>query len=149
MSTTDRYLAPSWFTRHVANRLVARLTKTGLSVRGSRILLVRGRSTGEIRTTVVNLLTHDGDRYLVAPRGTTQWVRNVRAAGRADLKLGRRVESVAFEELTDDAKPAVLRSYLREWKWEIGQFFNGVGPDAADEQLLHIASGYPVFRLQT
>jgi deazaflavin-dependent oxidoreductase (nitroreductase family) len=143
----DRYLAPSWFTRQVVNRLFARLTKIGLSVRGSRILRVRGRTSGEIRTNVVNVLTHDDERYLVAPRGTTQWVRNLRVAGRAELKVGRRVEAVVADELTDDAKPAVLRAYLRHWKWEVGQFFDGVGPDAPDAELLRIASGYPVFRL--
>jgi deazaflavin-dependent oxidoreductase (nitroreductase family) len=143
----DRYLAPSWFTGTVFNRLVARLTKMGVSVWGSRVLLVRGRTSGEIRANVVNVLTHDGERYLVAPRGTTQWVRNIRAAGKADLKVGRRIEPVVAEELSDDAKPAVLRAYLRRWKWEVGQFFDGVGPDAPDDELLRIASGYPVFRL--
>jgi deazaflavin-dependent oxidoreductase (nitroreductase family) len=143
----DRYLAPSWFTRQVFNRLFARLTKMGLSVRGSRILRVRGRTSGEIRTNVVNVLTHDNERYLVAPRGTTQWVRNLRVAGKAELKIGRRVETVVAEELADEAKPTVLRAYLRHWKWEVGQFFDGVGPDAPDDELLRIASGYPVFRL--
>jgi deazaflavin-dependent oxidoreductase (nitroreductase family) len=143
----DRYVAPSWFTRQVFNRLVARFTRMGLSVWGSRILLVRGRASGEIRKNVVNVLTHDGERYLVAPRGTTQWVRNLRAAGKADLKVGRRVEPIVAEELADETKPLVLRAYLRRWKWEVGQFFDGVGPDATDEELLRIASGYPVFRL--
>src|SRR4029077_2155241 len=115
---TDRYLAPSWFTRNVFNRLVARCTKMGLSVKGSRILSVRGRTSGELRTNVVNVLSTDGERYLVAPRGTTQWVRNLRVAGNAELRRGRRVELVVADELTDDAKPAVLRAYLREWKWE-------------------------------
>jgi deazaflavin-dependent oxidoreductase (nitroreductase family) len=144
---TDRYLAPGWFTDQVFNRLIARLTKMGLSIWGSRVLLVPGRTSGEVRSNVVNVLTHDGERYLVAPRGTTQWVRNVRAAGRADLKVGRRVEPVVLEELADDAKPVVLRAYLRRWKWEVGQFFDGVGPDAAEDDLLRVASGYPVFRL--
>jgi deazaflavin-dependent oxidoreductase (nitroreductase family) len=144
---TDRYLAPSWFTRHVFNRLVARLTKMGLSVKGSRILSVRGRTSGEIRTNVVNVLTNDGERYLVAPRGTTQWVRNLRAAGKAELRVGRRIECVEVDELPDDAKPAVLRAYLRQWKWEVSQFFDGVGPDASDEELRPLAPGYPVFRL--
>ena len=89
----DRYLAPSWFTHQIFNRLFGRLTKLGLSVRGSRILRVRGRQSGEIRTNVVNVLTHDNERYLVAPRGTTHWVRNLRVAGKAELKVGRRVET--------------------------------------------------------
>lgn len=144
---SDRYLAPGWFTRNVANRLVGRLTTMGLSLRGSRVLMVRGRTSGAVRTNVVNVLDHEGARYLVAPRGTTQWVRNLRAAGTAQLKLGRRVETVVPEELDDGAKPPVLRAYLRRWKSEVGQFFDGVGPDASDADLLRIASGYPVFRL--
>src|SRR5512144_1381235 len=105
---SDRYVAPGWFTRNVANRLVGRLTTMGLSLRGSRVLMVRGRTSGAVRTNVVNVLDHEGARYLVAPRGTTQWVRNLRAAGTAQLKLGRRVETVVPEELDDRAKPPVL-----------------------------------------
>ena len=82
-TTATRYLAPDWFTRRVFNPLVARLTRWGISVKGSRVLEVRGRTSGEVRTTVVNLLTVDGVRYLVAPRGETQWVRNLRADGGA------------------------------------------------------------------
>ena len=80
-TTTPRYVRPGWFTQHVFNPAVALLTRAGLSVWGSRELRVRGRASGEWRSTPVNLLTHGGARYLVAPRGNTQWVRNVRAAG--------------------------------------------------------------------
>jgi deazaflavin-dependent oxidoreductase (nitroreductase family) len=149
MNTTDRYLQPDAFTRRVFNPIIARLTRMGISMWGSRVLAVRGRTTGAIRTTPVNVLTLDGQRYLVAPRGVTQWVRNVRAAGVCDLRVGRRVESVRLEELPDEAKPEILRAYLRRWKWEVGQFFDGVGPDATDDQLLAVAGGYPVFRLTT
>jgi hypothetical protein len=95
------------------------------------------------------VLTVDGERYLVAPRGITQWVRNIRVAGHGDLSVGRRVETVTVDELPDSAKPAILRAYLRRWKWEVGQFFDGVGPDATDDELLEIAAGYPVFRIIT
>jgi len=143
----DRYLAPNGFTRRVFNPLVALLTRVGISVWGSRVLEVRGRRSGEVRTTPVNVLTVEGTRYLVAPRGVTQWVRNVRAAGSCRLRVGRRVEEVAVVELEDALKPTILRSYLRRWKWEVGQFFDGVGPDASDEQLLAVAPSYPVFVL--
>src|SRR5215217_6363400 len=106
---TVRYLAPDAFTRRVFNPIVARLTRWGISVKGSRILEVRGRSSGTTRSTVVNLLTVDGVRYLVAPRGETQWVRNVRAdGGRGVLRLGRRSEAITATELPDDAKRPVL-----------------------------------------
>lgn len=145
-TTPHRYLQPDAFTRKVFNPLIIGLTKLGISFRGSRILGVRGRTSGEIRTVPVNPLTIDGVRYLVAPRGVTQWVRNVRVAGECELRLGRRVEQVRVEELADDVKPAILREYLRIWKMEVGQFFDGVGPDATDAELLAIAPGYPVFR---
>ena len=74
---------------------------------------MRGRSSGEWRTVPVNLLTIDGTRYLVAPRGTTQWVRNIRAAGGGELRIGRRTEAISVRELADDAKPPVLREYVR------------------------------------
>lgn len=96
----------------------------------------------------MNLLTFEGARYLVAPRGETQWVRNLRASsGHGTLLLGRRREDFSATELGDDDKPKLLRAYLKRWKAEIGTFFQGVGPDAPDDELRRIAPGYPVFRL--
>ncbi len=145
---TSRYIKPKT-TTGTFNRIVAGLTHMGISVWGSRVLYVRGRTSGEWRSTPVNLLTHDGDRYLVAPRGHTQWVRNLRAAGAGELHLGRRVERFVPTELDDADKPAVLRAYLRRWKMEVGVFFDGVDATASDEKLLEIAPGYPVFRIRT
>jgi deazaflavin-dependent oxidoreductase (nitroreductase family) len=130
-----------------SRRLVSGLTRMGISLLGSRILYVRGRKTGEWRTTPVNLLVHEGERYLVAPRGHTQWVRNMRVAGGGELHIGRRVEVFTASELADADKPEILRAYLKRWKFEVGMFFDGVGPDASDQKLLEIAPGYPVFRL--
>ena len=132
---SDHYRAPGWFTRNVFNQLVALLTQRGISVLGSRVLAVKGRTSGEWRTTPVNLLTHDGRRYLVAPRGETQWVRNLRAAGTGELRLGRRAEIFRGHELTDDEKVPVLRAYLKRWKAEVGIFFEGTGPDSSDDQV--------------
>jgi deazaflavin-dependent oxidoreductase (nitroreductase family) len=143
--TTGRYLQPSRWDP-IFNGAVALLTRCGVSVLGSRVLSVRGRSSGEWRSTPVNLLTVDGVRYLVAPRGNTQWVRNLRVAGGGELRVGRRVEPFTATELSDDEKPAILRAYLKRWKFEVAAFFEGVGPDASDEKLLAIAPGYPVFR---
>ncbi|HEX4222029.1 MAG TPA: nitroreductase family deazaflavin-dependent oxidoreductase [Pseudonocardiaceae bacterium] len=129
------------------NRIVAGLTKMGVSVLGSRVLSVRGRKSGELRSTPVNLLTIDGTQYLVAPRGHTQWVRNLRVAGTGQLRVGRRVEVFTPTELADADKPAILRAYLKRWKFEVGVFFDGIDHTATDEQLLAIAPGYPVFRI--
>ncbi|WP_211771814.1 nitroreductase/quinone reductase family protein [Kutzneria sp. CA-103260] len=141
-----RYIEPKRAT-NVFNQLVAGLTRLGVSVWGSRVLAVRGRKSGDWRTTPVNLLTIDGVRYLVAPRGETQWVRNIRVAGSGELRLGRRVETFTPTELADADKPAILRAYLKRWKFEVGVFFDGIDHTATDEQLLEIAPGYPVFRV--
>ncbi len=148
MTTTAHYDAPDWFTRNVFNRLVAALTRAGVSFWGSRILEVRGRKSGEPRRTPVNLLALDGQRYLVAPRGHTQWVRNLRVAGEGELLLGRRREHFTARELADADKEPVLRAYLRRWKWEVGQFFGGVGADSTAEELAAVAADHPVFRVE-
>jgi deazaflavin-dependent oxidoreductase (nitroreductase family) len=140
---------PGWFTKNVFNRIVAGLTRLGASVKGSRVLEVRGRSSGEPRRTPVNLLVFEGQRYLVAPRGDTQWVRNLRAAGEGRLLVGRRSEPFSATELADGDKPALLREYLKRWAFEVGAFFDGVGADASDDELQSIAPRHPVFRVST
>ena len=147
-TTGPRYLQPGWFTRNVFNKLFVWLTRIGLGVRGSRELRVRGRTSGKWRKTPVNLLHHDGARYLVAPRGRTQWVRNLEAAGTGELRVGRRVEEFRAVAVADADKAGILRAYLHHWKMEVGVFFDGVGPDASDEQLSAIAPGYPVFEIE-
>jgi len=128
--------------------MVAGLTRLGVSLAGSRILEVRGRTSGQPRRTPVNPLGLDGTRYLVAPRGNTQWVRNLRALGEGRLLVGRRAEEFTATEVPDDQKPPILREYLRRWKWEVGAFFGGVGPDSSDEELRRIAPDHPVFRVE-
>ena len=130
------------------NPLVARLTRAGVSVAGSRVLEVRGRRTGEPRRTPVNPLTVDGARYLVAPRGHTQWVRNLRARGEGRLLLGRREERFTATEIDDAHKPALLRAYLDSWGWESGMFFAGASANSPDEELRRIAPDHPVFRIE-
>jgi deazaflavin-dependent oxidoreductase (nitroreductase family) len=142
-----RFKQPGWFTQHVFNRLVAGLMRLGVSIAGSRVLEVRGRKSGEWRRTPVNLLEHEGERYLVAPRGNTQWVRNVRAAGGGRLTLGRRVEEFEATEVPLAERPALLRAYLRRWKWESGAFFEGLSPDAPEADLQRIAPDHPAFRI--
>jgi deazaflavin-dependent oxidoreductase (nitroreductase family) len=143
----DHFKRPGWFTKNVFNRIVAGLTRMGISVWGSRVLEVRGRSSGQWRRTPVNLLTVEGERYLVAPRGHTQWVRNLRASGQGRLALGRRGEPFTAVELDDHDKVPILRAYLKRWKAEVGVFFEGVGPDSSEQELARIAPNHPVFRL--
>lgn len=143
------YRAPGWFTRNVFNRVVAGVTRLGVSVWGSRVLEVPGRRSGEPRRTPVNLLTVDGQPYLVAARGHTQWVLNVRAnGGRLDLLIGSRRTEYVATELADADKPDVLRAYLKRWKAEVGTFFEGVDDGSTDEELLAVAPKHPVFVLR-
>src|SRR5437588_4324960 len=105
LPTAPRYRRLGWFTRNVFNRLVARLTRMGLSVLGSRVLEVPGRKTGDPQRVPVNLLTHADNHYLVSARGDGQWVRNVRANdGHLDLLVGRRRTHHVARALDDRAK---------------------------------------------
>jgi deazaflavin-dependent oxidoreductase (nitroreductase family) len=146
-ATEARYIKPKSGTSFF-NDAVGRLTKMGISVYGSRVLAVKGRKSGEWRTTPVNPLRVDGTRYLVAPRGNTQWVRNLRVVGTGELRIGRKAEPFSATEIADDDKPAILRAYLKRWKFEVGVFFDGVDAKAPEEKLREIAPGYPIFRVE-
>jgi len=142
------YRKPGSLTQHVLNPAVAALTRAGVSVSGSAILRVRGRKSGAWRENPVNLLPHQGDHFLVSPRGETQWVRNLRVAAAGELRVGRRVRRFTAEEVAADERAEVVRAYLKRWKWEVGVFFGGVGPDSTAAEL-HAESAYhPVFTLR-
>jgi deazaflavin-dependent oxidoreductase (nitroreductase family) len=142
----EHYQRPGWFTTNVFNRLVAVLTRLGVSGR-SHVLEVKGRGSGEWRQTPVNLLHYDSVDYLVVPRGHTQWVKNLRASSQRRLRVGRRTQPFTAVELADDEKPLLLPAYFKKWKFDVGVFFGGVGPDSSDEELRRIAPDHPAFRL--
>ena len=146
-TSTDRYVRPTVVDRRVFNPMIAGLAKIGISIRGSRVLEVRGRASGEWRSVPVNPLALGGDRFLVAPRGTTQWVRNIRAAGGGRLRKGRRIEEFTIVEVFDVDKTPILRAYLDEWGFEVGKFFEGVTKNSTDAELAAVAPGFPVFRI--
>lgn len=143
------YQKPPWFNRNVQDPFVRFVMRIGISVWGSRILRVRGRTSGAWRSTPVNLLEVGGTQYLVAPRGHTQWVRNIRATGEGELVLGRRAQGFRAIEIPDDQKVAILREYLRRWSFEVGVFFGGVSAGSSDAELRRIAPDHPVFRVET
>ncbi|GLW46933.1 nitroreductase [Streptomyces sp. NBRC 14336] len=147
MTTPAHVKKPGWITINVINRFVAWLTRRGVSVWGSRVLAVRGRKSGQWRTTPVNLLTFEGEQYLLAPRGHVQWTHNMRAAGGGELRLGKHVDVFTATEVADDDKVPQLRAYLKRWKAEVGVFFDGVGPDSPDADLRRIAPNHPAFRI--
>jgi deazaflavin-dependent oxidoreductase (nitroreductase family) len=144
----DRYVRPGGRGDRWANAVVRWLTARGISLRGSRVLTVIGRRSGVPRSTPVNLLRHDGERYLVAPRGRTEWVRNVRAAGGvAELALGRRVEPVTLVEVPVDERVPMIRAYVDAWYFEVGKFIEGLDRTSSDARILEVAPGMPVFRI--
>jgi deazaflavin-dependent oxidoreductase (nitroreductase family) len=143
----SRYIKPDWFTRTIFNPTVALFTRAGLSVWGSRVLRVRGRKSGEWRSSPVNLLPLHNKRYLVAPRGHTQWVRNIRVTGTGELLLGSKVEPIRVREIPDDEKIPILREYLKRWKFEVGMFFDGVSAESSEAELRRIAPDHPVFEV--
>ena len=142
-----KYDNPSWFTSKIGNPAIALLVKLGFSPAGAHLLAVRGRKSGEWRTTPINPLEHEGGRYLVAPRGETEWVRNIRAAGGGELRLGSKREAIQAVELADDDKPALIRAYLKRWRKETGAFFDNIRDDAPDEEYRQIAPDHPTFRI--
>ena len=93
-----------------ANEFIGALAEAGISIAGTHALRVRGRKTGELRAVVVNVLTVGGSRYLVSPRGNTQWARNARAAGVIQLGPRWHRKDIAITEVDDDNKPVLCRS---------------------------------------
>jgi hypothetical protein len=143
---TVRYDAPN-FAARAANELIRRLAEAGISIAGTKALRVRGRTTGKRRGVVVNLLTVDGHRYVVSPRGNTQWARNVRAAGAVEMGPRWHNREVPVGEVADDDKPALLKRYLDRWYWEVKGHVGGLTPQSTEDELRAAAPSIPVFEL--
>src|SRR3954452_18938319 len=140
------YIKPDWFTAHVFNPLVAGLHRLGISVQGSQTLAIRGRKSGEMRTNPVNPFELGGKTYLLAPRGTTQWVRNLRAAGEGELRSGRKVRHFHANEVPDSEKLPLMRHYMDKWSWEVKGFL-GIDAKASDEEIERVMPDRPAFEL--
>ena len=145
---SDRYLAPDAVARRLANPIMSTLVRLGVGLRGGRILHVRGRRSGAWRTTPVNPLPLGGATYLVAPRGRTEWVRNLRAAGTGRLQKGRRFTDFTAVEVADDDKGPIIRAYLELWAMETAKFFDGLDASSSDAEIAAVAPGFPVFRIE-
>ncbi|MCM3297825.1 nitroreductase family deazaflavin-dependent oxidoreductase [Streptomyces pseudogriseolus] len=129
------------------NRIVGWLARHGVSVAGTAELSVRGRKSGQMQRLPVNPHVHAGEQYLVSARGHSQWVRNMRAAGGGELRVGRKVRTFTAVEIPDAERLPVLRTYLEKWGWEVNQYFQGVTASSSDEELLAAAPDHPVFRI--
>jgi deazaflavin-dependent oxidoreductase (nitroreductase family) len=133
-------------TEALINRVIGLLPRIGIGPRYMVLLQVRGRKSGRIYSTPVNLLDLNGRRYLVAPRGDTQWARNAVASGEVTLVRGLRRETVKLNPLADANKPAILKSYLDQYASAVQQYF----PVTAGSPLAAFASlaaNYPVFEI--
>jgi len=139
------FLQPSR-AEQIFNRLYGWLVGLGIGTRHNYLLQVRGRKTGKTYSTPVNVLDHGSGRFLIAPRGNTQWVRNARAAGVVTLKRASRSEVVRVQEVPDDKKNELLKAYLDSFKTTVQRYFPiraGSPPDA----FARVAARYPVFQL--
>jgi deazaflavin-dependent oxidoreductase (nitroreductase family) len=141
------YIKPDFATKRIFNPLLELGMKLGLSFRGSHILAVKGRTSGKEYTTPVNPLTFEGERYLVAPRGETGWVKNIRVSGEGELRLGRKREHIRVQEISGEQKVPILREYLKFWKSETSKFFGGVTDESPLEELQKTAPNHPMFRI--
>lgn len=142
------YDAPSPIFAKVINPVVVFLVeRLGLSYQGVWVLVVRARNTGELKKVPVNLLIYQGARYLVSPRGETQWVRDLRAASAAELRRGNTIDKVLVaEDVAEAGRPPVLRAYLQKWDSQTKSIF-GFDRAATDAQLVESAPRHPVIRL--
>ncbi|MFD7090091.1 nitroreductase/quinone reductase family protein [Streptomyces sp. NPDC056652] len=148
MSQQPHYLKASPFTVRM-NGFIGRLARHGVSLLGSAELSVRGRTSGRIQRIPVNPHAYGGDQYLVSARGHSQWVRNMRAAGAGELRVGRKVRSFTATEIPDSEKLPILRSYLERWGWEVNQYFQGVTAKSSDAEIIAAAPDHPVFLIRT
>lgn len=126
------------------NAMAGTMIRLGIGPAGLHLLRVRGRKSGVLRTTPVNLVEHGGRRWLVAPYGEVGWVRNARAAGEAELLRGRSVDHAHLREATAEEAAPVLRSYLRQLRFVVGPYFD-VTASSPDSAFVAEAPRHPVF----
>ena len=144
-SPQPSFLAPSAVER-VFNRVFGSLVGLGLGFSHNYLLQVRGRKSGKIYSTPIDLLEGGGKRFLVAPRGRTQWVRNAEAAGEVTLKKGSKRQQFRLRALSDQEKPEILKAYLDQFKREVQRYFP-VQAGSPVEAFRDLAQSYPAFEL--
>jgi len=140
------YVRPGWFSRTVLNAPISLFAKLGVSLSGAQMLSVKGRSSGAWHSVPVNPLSLDGERYLVSPRGNTQWARNLRANPSARLRLGRDESTIVATEVPDAEKLPILKSYIDRWGGVTHSHF-GVSRHPNDAEIAGVAGRSPVFRI--
>jgi deazaflavin-dependent oxidoreductase (nitroreductase family) len=145
MSTPPTFLAPTAGER-LFNRAFGILVGLGLAPSDFYLLEVRGRKSGKIYRTPVDLLAFQGKQYLVAPRGRTQWVRNAEAAGEIVLKRGSQRRAFRLKPVATSERPPILKAYLDRFKAQVQKYFT-VKAGSPAEAFAPVAESYPVFEL--
>jgi deazaflavin-dependent oxidoreductase (nitroreductase family) len=145
MAQAQNFLKPSLAER-IFNQLFAVAIGLGIGLKHNYVCEVRGRKSGRIFSAPIDLLEVEGRRYLVAPRGETNWVRNARAAGRVTLRKGRRRQEFAVREVPPAARPELLKAYLDRFAPTVQRYFP-VPRESPASDFAPIAGRYPAFEL--
>lgn len=146
MGTQDRIFLRAGLIERTFNRLFGMMVGIGLGLPHNYLLQVRGRKSGKLYSAPIDLLEADGKKFLVCPRGRSQWVRNAEASGRLTLKKGFAQHEYRLRALPDSEKPAVLKGYLDSFKTTVQRYFPlPAGSPAA--AFVEFANRYPVFEL--
>jgi deazaflavin-dependent oxidoreductase (nitroreductase family) len=144
-STLSSFRQPTAIER-AFNKTFGFLVGMGLGFSYNYLLQVRGRKSGKIYSTPIDLLEIDDKRFLVAPRGRAQWVRNAEAAGEVTLKKGSKRDKFGLRALSDEEKPAILKAYLDRFKREVQGYFP-VAAGSPVEAFRDLVPNYPAFEL--
>jgi deazaflavin-dependent oxidoreductase (nitroreductase family) len=144
-STVPSFRAPSAVER-VFNRVFGFVVGLGWGFSYNYLLQVRGRKSGKLYSTPIDLLEKNGTRYLVAPRGRTQWVRNAEAVGEIVLKKGKLMRRFRLRALSDQEKPEILKAYLDQFRKEVRTYFP-VPAGSPVEAFRDLVQSYPAFEL--
>jgi deazaflavin-dependent oxidoreductase (nitroreductase family) len=144
-ATLPVFRAPS-STERFFNRAFGFLVGMGLGFSYNYLLQVRGHKSGKLYSTPIDLLELDGKKFLVAPRGRTQWVRNAEAAGEVTLKKGSTRLKFGLRPLSDDEKPEILKAYLDKFRREVQRYFP-VPAGSPPQAFTEVLASYPAFEL--
>jgi deazaflavin-dependent oxidoreductase (nitroreductase family) len=145
-ATKETFQRPNVVER-VFNRLFGVIVGLGGGLEHNYVLQVRGRKSGRLCSTPVNLLEMEQSQYLVAPRGNTQWVRNVRSSLELSLKKGAKVHRFRARELIDSEKPVLLKEYLSRYHKTVQRYFS-IPMDSDLGSFAKIANRHPIFELE-
>ena len=133
------------FMVRLANRMTAAVLRGNSAPPGTYLLTVHGRKTGKAYTAPVRLIEHDGKRWLVAPYGVVNWVKNARAAGEVSLYRNKVNETVKLRELGPQESAPILKEYIT--KESIVRPYFDIPPEASLEEFAAVAARHPVFLL--